>query len=149
MKLNLFSIFLTCYLLLQIYSKMTDKEREILLNKLTKKVLLDNEEEISSLKDQIFSRTLKETINYKVKDIDQIIEKYGFPKNYNFFDDTGATIRIKDQQRCGCCWSHAATTSLAYRYQKIGYNIDLSPQDALSCYLRDCDAGNYLQKWMK
>ena len=144
MKINLFSIFLAYYLLFQIHSKMTDKEREILLNKLTKKIPFDNEEEIPSLKEKYLSRTLKETINYRVKDIDQIIEKYGFPKNYNFFEDTGATIRIKDQQRCGCCWSHAATTSLAYRFQKIGNNIDLSPQDALSCYLRDCDAGNYL-----
>jgi hypothetical protein len=82
---------------------MTDKEREILLNKLTKKIPFDNEEEIPSLKEKYLSRTLKDTIKYKVKDIDQIIEKYGFPKNYNFFEDTGATIRIKDQQRCGCC----------------------------------------------
>ena len=51
---------------------------------------------------------------------------------------------MKDQKNCGCCWSHSSTSALAYRFKLKGLNLDLSPQDALSCYLRDCDYGNYL-----
>ena len=72
------------------------------------------------------------------------MEEYDFPKEYNFLEDTNATIHVKDQKSCGSCWSHAATTCLSYRYHKKGIEVDLSPQDGLSCYLRDCQRGNNL-----
>ena len=59
-------------------------------------------------------------------------------------EEHNITAKIKDQQRCGCCWSHAATSALAYRYKLKGLDLDLSPQDGLSCYLPDCEIGNYL-----
>ena len=142
MKFALFFSFL--FLLVQIHSKaMTEEERDILLKKLTKKVSFDN-----------FFKTKRETSNqkylkefhmsYDKEIIDSIIENYNFPQNFNYLENTSCPIVVKDQGYCGCCWSHAATTSLAYRYHKIGVEVDLSPQDALSCYLKDCDAGNFL-----
>ena len=39
-------------------------------------------------------------------------------------------------------WSHAATSALGHRYNLKGLNLSLSPQDALSCYIKDCEKGN-------
>ena len=38
----------------------------------------------------------------------------------------------------------ASTFALAFRYNKLGYNISLSPQYLLSCYLRECEMREYL-----
>ena len=143
MKKNLFFILLLLFLT-NIYSKMTDEERDYLLNKLTKKITIENIEDLKTFKEKSDSTKLKDGIPYNKTKIEEILNKYGFPQNYNFIETTSASVNIKDQGRCGCCWSHAATTALSYRYHKIGKNVDLSPQDALSCYLKDCDAGNYL-----
>ena len=37
----------------------------------------------------------------------------------------------------------ASTTALGYRFHKKGVEVDLSPQNGLSCYLSDCNNGNY------
>ena len=145
MKKNFLLLFLLLVLLFQIKCKMTEERRNYLLNKLTTKISGEIDDEIELLKEKYYSQNLKDyTIPYDPKIIESIINEYEFPKNYNYLEDTKCTIEIKDQQRCGCCWSHAATTALAYRYHKIGIDVSLSPQDALSCYLKDCDAGNYL-----
>ena len=130
------------FFLFQINSKMTEEERNYLLNKLTKKI--SNTDEASVLKEKYYSTKLKDQIPYDPAKIEAIFEKYNLPSKYNYLEAESCPTVVKDQQRCGCCWSHAATTHLAYRYHKIGVEVDLSPQDALSCYLRDCDAGNYL-----
>ena len=135
-------VILLLFLIFSINTNMSDKERNSLLQKLTEKISVDISGEIKS---KYYSENhLKDTIKYEPEIIDSIMEQYNFPKYFNFFEDTGATINVKDQAKCGCCWSHAATTALAYRYHKIGIEVDLSPQHALSCYIRDCDAGNYL-----
>ena len=36
----------------------------------------------------------------------------------------------------------ASTTALLYRYHKKGIEVNLSPQNAFSCYIRDCINGN-------
>ena len=126
---------------------MTEEKRENLLGKLTRKISQENilEPKIKSLKANYYSKTLSQlSMSYEIDDINDILEKYKFPKNFNYLEETSCPTVVKDQGRCGCCWSHAATTSLAYRYHTLGIEIDLSPQDALSCYLKDCDAGNFL-----
>ena len=127
-----------------VFSKMSKEKRQELLNKLTKKVSLENIEEFKNVENEFMSNSFKATIDYDPAQIEKIMSLYGFPESYNFLEETNATIRVKDQQSCGCCWSHAATSALAYRYHLKGINVSLSPQDALSCYLRDCDKGNYL-----
>ena len=143
MKKILIFFTLMLFLFLQIHSKMTEKERTILLSRLTKKISFGNSNDMASLKSHLFSDTLKDTINYDRSKIGEILNKYGLPQNYNFLEEKGIVTRVKDQQSCGCCWSHSATSALAYRFQKHGVDVDLSPQDALSCYLKDCDAGNF------
>ena len=127
----------------QVFSKLPEQKRQNLLNKLTKEITFDNLDEFKNIRFDFESSSLKDGINYDPARIKKIIEENDFPEEYNFLEDTNATVHVKDQQSCGCCWSHAATTALAYRYHKIGIEVDLSPQDALSCYLRDCE-GNYL-----
>ena len=143
MKNNVIHIILLLFAICQIKTLMTEKERRILMNKYTKKISSENIDKIDPIKDKFYSRNLK-AMDYTSEKIDQILNKYELPQNFSFFDDPTTTKRIKDQGYCGCCWSHAATTSLAYRYHYIGIDVDLSPQDALSCYLKDCDAGNFL-----
>ena len=144
MKKTFIFFTLMLFLFLQTHSKMTETERTNLLNRLTKKISFDNSNDMESLKNHFFSETLKDTINYDRSKIEEILNKYGLPQNYNFLEEKGIVTRVKDQQSCGCCWSHSATSALAYRFQKHGVDVDLSPQDAISCYLKDCDAGNYL-----
>ena len=142
MKTQFISSILLLLLLFQINSKMTEEERSYLLKKLTKKI--SDSDEASKLKEKYYSRNLKDQISYDKAKIEEIISKYEFPSTYNYLEEESCPTVVKDQMYCGCCWSHAATTHLAYRYHKIGIEVNLSPQDALSCYLRDCDAGNYL-----
>ena len=146
MKANKFFIFTFLFLIIQANS-IKEEERQYLLNKYTKKISLENNffSKVKSLKEKYYSKNLKQDyMTYDVEEINSIIKKYDFPQNYNFLESTSCPTVIKDQGACGCCWSHAATTSLAYRYHTIGVEVDLSPQDALSCYLKDCDAGNFL-----
>ena len=136
------TIFILLFTISEVHLILTEEKRQDLLNKLTKKISLDELNKIENTFD--YSNTLKDPIDYNPTEIAKIISDYGFPESYNFIEETNATVHIKDQAYCGCCWSHAATTSLAYRYHKIGIEVDLSPQDALSCYLRDCLTGNNL-----
>ena len=115
------------------------EERQELLNKLAKKISLN--EEFAEYFDD--STDDFKQMKYNVSDIQALQKKYGLPENYNYFNDTGADIIVKNQGSCGSCWSFAATSALAYRYKKFGIDISLSPQNGLSCYFPDCIAGNY------
>ena len=144
--MSLFPFFLVLtFLLLSINSKFTDEQRHYFLEKLTKKVTLEDlEKDLDPLKNEgnINDYT---GIKYNKTKIDEIIEKYNFSQSFNFTQKYNIKPIIKNQERCGCCWSHSATTALAYRYKKA-YNItvDLSPQDALSCYWNDCNGNTIL-----
>jgi C1A family cysteine protease len=127
-----------------VFSKMSSEKRQELLNKLTRKVSLENLEDYKNIEKEFMSNSFKATIEYDPTKIEQIMSLYGFPESYNFLEEKNATIRVKNQQSCGCCWSHASTSALAYRYHLKGIEVNLSPQDGLSCYIRDCDKGNYL-----
>jgi C1A family cysteine protease len=132
------------FLFTQVYLKLTEEKRNELLNKYTKKVSFQNLDELKNYEIKFYSEPLKEGIQYDPARIESLILEYGLPLEYNFINETNATSNVKDQGSCGCCWSHAATTTLAYRYHKKGIEVDLSPQDGLSCYIKDCDAGNYV-----
>ena len=118
---------------------LKEEERQELLNKLAKKVSLD--EDFSEYEDD-FTDDFKK-MKYNVSEIQALQQKYSLPENYNYFNDTGAKIIVKSQKSCGACWSFAASSALAYRYKKLGIDINLSPQHALSCYFPNCVTGNF------
>lgn len=137
-----FIVFLYIIFISKVLLKLPEEKRKNLLSKLTKIVSLEN---INQLEKEFYSNDFKDTkIEYDPQKIKNLMEEYQFPQEYNFLEDINATIRVKDQANCGCCWAHASSSALGYRYQKLGKNIDLSPQYSLSCYIKDCDAGNYL-----
>ena len=85
---------------------------------------------------------ISKSIPYEKSKVEELFKKYNFPKSYNFFENTTITPIIKEQGHCGSCWAFASTSSLAYRFNKIGIKVDLSPQHELSCYHPDCVEGN-------
>ena len=144
--MSLFPFFLALqFLLLSINSKFTEEQRHYFLEKLTKKITIEDlVKDLDPLKNE--GNLNDDTgIKYNKTKIDEIIEKYNFSQSFNFTQKYNITPIIKEQQSCGCCWAHSSTTALAYRYKKA-YNItvDLSPQDALSCYWNDCNGNTIL-----
>ena len=138
MKVYIF-YFILFYLFIQANLRLSPEKSEELLKKYTKKITEDG---LQYIKPQTKGSM---TLNYTVEEINKTLEKYGFPHEYDFFNETGCEKVVKNQGRCGSCWSFGSTTSLAYRYcQQLGMDIDLSPQDAVSCYIKDCMKGNYL-----
>ena len=123
-------------------SLLPPEKREELLNKYTNKITSE-----SFYSDENFfnPNDLKEhSFYYDVNTINGILKTYDFPQNYNFLEKHNITPIVKDQKNCNCCWSFASTSALAYRFKLKGLDIDLSPQDGLSCYLKDCALGNYI-----
>ena len=137
-------LFLILFIISKVHLKLTEETRRKFLSKLTTKISLENLEDLEKLESKFTNNLKNSKIEYDPKQIEDLMNLYNFPVEYNFLEDINATVRVKNQARCGCCWSHSATTALAYRYQKLGLDIDLSPQDALSCYIKDCDSGNYI-----
>lgn len=140
---SMIKYFLLILLVLKINTLLPPEKREELLNKYAKKI---TKESSNSDEDISYNKNFKDdqSIKYNVETIKGILNTYGFPQNYNYLESHAITPNIKDQGKCGCCWSHSATTALAYRFKLKQVDVDLSPQDALSCYLPDCDFGNYL-----
>ena len=114
-------------------------ERQNILNKISSSISTEKIELYNSVRELYFERI--STIKYDVSKITSIIKDNNFPEKYNFFEDTKVTKKIKDQGVCGSCWSIASATALSYRYNKIGVNVDLSPQLPLSCFITSCDLG--------
>ena len=144
MELIIISLFLVIHVF-YINSLLTPEIREELLNKYTKKI---SYERFYSLQNSDNYNILQEetpvSIKYDVKTIQGILKFLNLSESFNFLEHNDISPNIKDQKDCGCCWAHASTTALAYRFKLKGIDVDLSPQDALSCYIRDCDYGNYL-----
>ena len=122
---------------------MTVEKREDLMSKYTKKIDILNYNAYLPLK-PLNSLYINEEITYDPNKIKQIIKENGFPESFNFINEYKPTVNIKDQKSCGSCWAFATTTALAYRYKKLGIDVDLSPQSLLSCFVRDCDAGGHI-----
>ena len=51
---------------------------------------------------------------------------------------------VKDLGIYESCWSFSLTSALAYRYNRLGYNLNLSPQDGVSCFRKSCEGINLL-----
>ena len=111
------------------------------MKKYTKEISPDNFDEYKE--DYSYDDLLKIGYNYKINKINEILKKYDFPLNFNFLEAHNITPIVKNQKRCRCCWSHAATSSLGYRYNLKGLNLSLSPQYTLSCYIKDCEKGKW------
>ena len=139
-ELLIFLVFLELLVVI-IQSKMTNKERQNLLNKATQKIDKDFQNVFNKSKSFYHDEFSK---SYDPSKIKEILNKYDFPLNYNFFNSTNITPIIKNQDQCGSCWAFASTSALAYRYNKLGFNVSLSPQYLLSCYLNQCDEGEYI-----
>ena len=138
--MKLFPFFLFLILFYTTNSKMAEEQRRYFLHKLTDKISPEN------IARGLFKNEGENEyygIKYDKNKIDEIINKYDFTPNYNYLEEYNIEPIIKNQERCGCCWSHSATTALSYRFKKAyNINVDLSPQDGLSCYIKDCKLGN-------
>ena len=136
---------LVIILIIQAYSILPDGVRKELLNKFAKEININDNILMEPLKQDEKNKNLGNNIKYNITKINEILEKYDFPQNFDFFEDNkNIKKKVKDQQKCGGCWAFASTSALAYRFEKK-YNIELnlSPQDSLSCYIKDCYFGNY------
>ena len=143
-----FFLSLSFCLVVQINSILKDERRKELLKKLMVKlvpeeVVYHNHDKSDS--EFIFNEISEEIpIHYQKEKIDVIIRKYDFPENYNIFNSSNITAKVRDQGKCNSSWSFASTTALSYRYQFINNtDIELSPQDAISCLSQTCDNNYY------
>ena len=117
-------------------SLLTKEKREELIKKFTKKITLDSI--------NLEKSNLGGSIKYENGKIQELLDEYNFPQSYNFFNKTGKKPIVKDQGQCGSCWSFASTTALSYRYfQQYNIDVDLSPQEPISCYIKSCILGNH------
>ena len=130
-------------LIIQVQLRLEPEQRQELLDRLAKKISISDLEKGNHYLYDDEALTSCQAMKYNVSDIQELLKQYDLPEYFNYFENTGAPKNVKDQQRCGSCWSFAVTSSLAYRYYKYGLNLSLSPQDGLSCYLPDCDWGNF------
>ena len=142
-------ISLFCLLIIAIFplanSLLPEKKRKILFNKYFGPIFEKKIKNFGSVK----ASNNFYPFNYDINKIQEIIQENKFPKSYDFIESEKPIVNIKDQVACGCCWSMASTTSLAYRFNKKGVKVDLSPQNGLSCYLRNgCDGNDDLDAWL-
>jgi len=136
--------FIFIFLFLPTNAILPEELRKELLEKLTREIYKGNDK-IKEPEEPILKITsLRNNIDYNISIINELLKKYNFPQNFNFFEHTNIKKEVKNQKECGGCWAFASTSALAYRFEKK-YNIslDLSPQDGLSCYIRDCSSGNF------
>ena len=126
------SLLVSELLIVEVILLLPEETRNLFIKKYAK--------EISPLNivEEYFEKEF-DSISYDKAKIEELLEKYDFPKYYDFIEDTNATVHVKNQESCGCCWAMASTTTLAYRYHKLGIEVDLSPQHELSCYMPTCN----------
>ena len=141
--MNIFmnSLLILVLLITGIKLQLTEEERQRLYKKVTKRI---NFGEIKKKYNPLNSVYVRSDISYEPSKIKEIIDKNNFPQSYNFIDAEKPDVHIKDQENCGACWSFASSTALSYRFHKLGIKVNLSPQYPVSCYLRDCNTGDYL-----
>ena len=143
MKVNIL-IILFSLTLIQVQLNLRAEKRQELLDKLTTKISFSD---IGRNLDRFnYDKYLEEDsfhqMSYDINEIKSLMNQYGLPESYNFFEDTSAEKIVKEQGYCGCCWSFASTSALAYRFKKYGIDISLSAQNPVSCYKRDCEGNN-------
>ena len=142
MKSNIY--FLSFLLILnQVNLYLRGDQREELIAKLAEKISEENINYLYEEEDDLYEEGKFKQMTYDVTEILALMEEYNLPQSYSIFDN-GVEKDVKNQGGCGCCWSFSSTSALAYRYNKLGQKISLSPQDGVSCYLRKCDGANLL-----
>ena len=135
--------FIFFLLVFKINTLLSPDKREELFRKFTKEITSKN---IELKRNKLYSDEPKEeTHKYDYNTIISILETNGFPRNFSFLEENDISPIIKDQKMCNCGWAIASTTALAYRFKLKGVkDLNLSPQYALDCYLRDGKIGNNL-----
>ena len=129
--------------IIQVHLNLRSEKRQELIDKLAEKISVTNiDQDFTEYKDDYLYGYSFQKMNYSVTDIQELQYQYDLPENFNFLTETGAKPDVKNQASCGCCWSFAASSALAYRYKKYGIDVSLSPKDALSCYLPQCSGNN-------
>ena len=134
-------------IIIQVQLNLRAEKRQELIDKLTTKIsiidIAQNPEEIED-DEYIFQDDTFQQMKYNLTYIRELLQKYNFPESYNYLNETGAEKIVKNQENCGCCWSFASTSALAYRFKKYGIDINLSVQDGVSCLKGDCRGTNLL-----
>ena len=141
MKFYLLFLLLIIIIISTINSGLTEEQKKYLLKKVTKLVSFTSKTEPLN---QYFERGNQTEMVYEASKIKEILDNYSFPESYNYITEKSPNVYIKDQGNCGSCWAFASTTALAYRFHNKGIYINLSPQHSISCYINDCDEGDYL-----
>ena len=98
-------IIIISFLYIQISkSSLTKSQRKKFLSKLAKPIVLDDLYLNSFYNRKNDSST---DVKYEFPKIQEIIKKYNFPEEYNFLKSEKITPIIKNQGKCGSCWSFA------------------------------------------
>ena len=110
MKANLLTILFSLTLI-QVQLNLRAEKRQELLDKLTTKISFSD---IGRNLDRFnYDKYLEEDsfhqMSYDINEIKLLMNQYGLPESYNFFEDTSAEKIVKEQGYCGCCWSFAST----------------------------------------
>ena len=118
MKVNLLTIIFSLTIL-QVQLNLRPEKRQELLDKLTTKIsITDIVQNLDKFNyEEYFEEDFKK-MSYDINEIKSLMKQYDLPESYNYFNDTGAEIIVKNQASCGCCWSFASTSALAYRFKK-------------------------------
>ena len=139
------SIYFLVFLLIinQVHTYLRGDQREELIAKLAVPITEENVNKFYEDVDDLYEEGKFQKMTYDLDEILALMKQYNLPERFNFFD-SGIEKDVKNQQSCGCCWSFSSTSSLAYRYNKLGEKVSLSPQDGVSCYWKKCDGNNLL-----
>ena len=129
------------FLIICAYSEIMKKDKFLFLSKTSNNLTFHKNVTSLNIIKELYEAQ-NDPFTYEIDKIKEVVNKYNFPENYNFFEATNVKKVIKDQGSCGSCWAFASTTALSYRFNKLGYNLDLAPQDPLSCFLKSCEIGS-------
>ena len=139
------SIFFLAFLLIinQVHPYLRGEQREELIAKLAEQITEENINKFYEDEDDLYEEGKFQRMTYDVTEMLALMKQYNLSESYNIFDD-GIEKDVKNQGSCGCCWAFSSTSVLAYRYNKLGEKISLSPQDGVSCYMKKCEGANIL-----
>ena len=125
-----------------IHTEIQIQERNFLFNKYVKEISFNKKNLI--YEKIISNKYTTPDIKYDFNKIKELMKKYNFPETYNFFENENISPNIKSLKSCGSCWAFASTSALSYRFQKLGIDVDLSPQYLISCYDQACDGAHLI-----
>ena len=140
-----FLIYIYLLSIFPVNLRLSEEEREELYKKYVKNITFDNRDEFIDEYDvESFLQEKQDSLSYDKNRIRELLKENNFPESYDFRKEENIKAHVKNQGRCGCCWAMASTSALAYRFNKKGIDVDLSPQHELSCYFNSCATGSNL-----